>query len=477
MEWTFEEDRKADSLWSLLLKSDRFSSCHDLLFRIELIDSFILDILKCFNKSSLIQFHNMKKDDNNNQSIQTYFAKILYNETNQDKSYYSNVLRSEYNDTLLKTLDVLPLDDILSWNHLLNGDIGTVKSHTIAFFYDTLKVPEWVNWDLIIQGQEALSHYLISYWFSVLYYSLINSCTLPTIVNLLYTYQDYSKLIMSISDILLKLIQNTESLQPGGEGWFALVRLRLIFSAFRHHKRTQRQVSEKTNNTNRPISTVGTTIGKMNTTNSLFYYKNISMNQLDMISMLIGFSYNAIIIMKCMGTPLTEIDEHSILHLFRYVGYLIGINNDNNPCISIEKCKDYYDKYVQIKMYTLSTDEQKLAPVIIKRIYRSIALHQPEIGLFQSHMSHEFQMELSRLLLSKKTTKYFNFHHNWGYTSWVFLFLILIRIWSFFIAFLVLIDIFPFFRYSCCSVMKTYVQTFLKPSLYPKSSNDLTLIK
>ena len=119
-----EEDRKSDCIWASLLKSDRFSSCHDIQFKIELIDGFILDILKYFNKSSLIQFPNKKKRGTDDKiSFSTVFAKLFYLEEIRDIDYYLHSLRSEYNDLLLKTLENLPLDDLLSWNYALNDNL------------------------------------------------------------------------------------------------------------------------------------------------------------------------------------------------------------------------------------------------------------------------------------------------------------------------------------------------------------------
>ena len=55
----------------------------------------------------------------------------------------------------------------------------------------------------------------------------------------------------------------------------------------------------------------------------------------DMIGTLLSFSINVIETIKKIGAPITLEEEESYIHLWRYVGYLLGVSEEYNPCVNI----------------------------------------------------------------------------------------------------------------------------------------------
>jgi len=62
----------------------------------------------------------------------------------------------------------------------------------------------------------------------------------------------------------------------------------------------------------------------------------IPINQEDMIATLLSFSFNIVVALSIMGINLTKGEVDDYLHLWRYIGYLSGVRDDLNPCISYE---------------------------------------------------------------------------------------------------------------------------------------------
>jgi hypothetical protein len=61
----------------------------------------------------------------------------------------------------------------------------------------------------------------------------------------------------------------------------------------------------------------------------------LPINQEDMAATLLSFSSNVLTAIKSVGAPhLTEADEQAFLHMFRYLGYLIGVAENNNPLVT-----------------------------------------------------------------------------------------------------------------------------------------------
>jgi hypothetical protein len=53
---------------------------------------------------------------------------------------------------------------------------------------------------------------------------------------------------------------------------------------------------------------------------------------------------------------LTREDKEAYLHLWRYIGYLIGLNEDLNPCVTVEKASGLLESIV---IHLIHPDERR----------------------------------------------------------------------------------------------------------------------
>jgi len=59
----------------------------------------------------------------------------------------------------------------------------------------------------------------------------------------------------------------------------------------------------------------------------------VPINQEDMAATLLAFSYNVLVGIEAIrGAPLPRADQAAYLHLWRYIGFLLGVDDEHNPC-------------------------------------------------------------------------------------------------------------------------------------------------
>lgn len=106
-------------------------------------------------------------------------------------------------------------------------------------------------------------------------------------------------------------VPSAASLRPGGKGWEAALRVRVL------HAKVRRSIlqQKKTGND-------GQSIPRWDTERN-----GIPINQEDMAATLLAFSVNVLIGIKIIsGRPLPEREQRDYLALWRYVGWLLGID-------------------------------------------------------------------------------------------------------------------------------------------------------
>lgn len=90
----------------------------------------------------------------------------------------------------------------------------------------------------------------------------------------------------------------------------------------------------------------------------------LPINQEDMVITLLSFSWVVLdtIEKNTVSGSLTRKDEDAYLHLWRYIGYLIGVSEDLNPCVTKEKAGGLTESII---LHLLHPDERRYDSIYI----------------------------------------------------------------------------------------------------------------
>ena len=149
----------------------------------------------------------------------------------------------------------------------------------------------------------------------------------------------------------------------------------------------------------------------------------LPINQEDMMATLLSFSVNVLDTIEKMtvkGT-LTRADEDAYIHLWRYIGYLIGLHEDLNPCTSKERASGLMESAV---LHLLKPDVR--SGELARHLIHSIADRAP------LHWSYEMHSETARALLGDKLSDALGIERNYRRKLYAKFFLGLTTTLSFF---------------------------------------------
>lgn len=171
--------------------------------------------------------------------------------------------------------------------------------------------PAWLDWSLLARGQQVYLAHAVSASMGLLYQSLLGGFSAPRIVSVLectrYLMTDEHSTCTRVLETQEMLIDCAEhgAMRPLGRGWATTIRVRLL------HSRTRRHILR----TSFDVALNG-----------------IPINEEDMVITLLSFSVMVIDCLERVGTRVSEADQRAFMHWWRYVGYLIGVGEENNPC-------------------------------------------------------------------------------------------------------------------------------------------------
>ena len=113
-------------------------------------------------------------------------------------------------------------------------------------------------------------------------------------------------------------------------------------------------------------------------------------NQEDMMVTLLSFSVSVLdtIEKTTLGGSLTRADEDAYIHLWRYIGYLIGVHEDYNPCTDKENACGLMESAV---LHLLKPDDR--SGELARHLLMSVANRPP------LYFSYEMHSETARSLL------------------------------------------------------------------------------
>jgi len=180
------------------------------------------------------------------------------------------------------------------------------------------QVPSWVDFEQLQRGMDVFFKYLPAVSASLFFRSLISGFCFPGITEVLnetaYLGKKNSKkrsgtsnrrLLDTITYVTANMI-SAESLKPGGEAWKWGLEVRVIHGKVRHRLLNNKQNKWDTSSHGVPI------------------------NPEDMSATLLGFSQAAIQGLDWILPIMSSADKADYIALWRYIGWLVGIDTRND---------------------------------------------------------------------------------------------------------------------------------------------------
>lgn len=273
----------------------------------------------------------------------------------------------------------------------------------LKFAHLTSRIPSWVNWKLLAHGQTVFLRYASSAALGLLYVSLVGGFAAPKIVKVLdstsYLTKNEDNTFRRLNETLEMVIDcmdNEDCLQPGQIGWTSVLKVRLLHSSVR-----RKLLSKEWDSTS----------------------YGLPINQEDLMATLLSFSVNVLYSMRVLGAQLSDYDELAYLHLWRYVGYLIGVKEQYNPCTDSIRASSALESIV---LHLLHPSDQSC--VVARHILRSMA------GRGRLKWSYWRHSEAARMLLGAPLADGLGLETSWLERLSVMCFFAFLWLWSRFVA-------------------------------------------
>ncbi|KAH8076573.1 DUF2236-containing protein [Aureococcus anophagefferens] len=133
-------------------------------------------------------------------------------------------------------------------------------------------------------------------------------------------------------------LDGPESLRPGGRGFECCLEVRALHASVRAR-----------------LAARGWDAGAY----------GVPVNQEDMVVTLLAFSYNVLVGVEFLkGSRVSEEEEGDYLHLWRYLGHLLGVRDEHNPCASYAAAKATLESIV-VHILEPDADSKKLARAML----------------------------------------------------------------------------------------------------------------
>ncbi|KAF9360132.1 hypothetical protein BGX34_007924 [Mortierella sp. NVP85] len=214
-----------------------------------------------------------------------------------------------------------------------------------------MTVPEWVDWDQVARGQQVFWRYCIFINQILLYNSLAGGFIAPGINKVLtstgYLYgSKANERIWETSQFLLDVVHSLEYLTPGtGQAWKSIIQVRFLHAGVRAR------------------------ISKISRAHSKYYSVEefgVPINQEDLLATLFSFSNTVWRGMEeKMNIIMPQQDREDYMHLWRYVGHVIGVDDVLGATRSPEMADAGFDS---ILMHIVDPSEEsgKLTALFLK---------------------------------------------------------------------------------------------------------------
>lgn len=182
--------------------------------------------------------------------------------------------------------------------------------------YKTL--PKWVDLEQLRRGQNVFLSYAPAIGMTLFYRSLVAGFAIPKIAAVIRSTgylappsrkEQVVKRLFDTNHLIVECTANgVEALLPGGDGWKTALHVRIL------HAKVRRELLRKQGKRAWDLKKNG-----------------IPINQEDMAGTLLAFSTNPILGVELIsGKPLSHQEMLDYLALWRYIGWLLGVETDND---------------------------------------------------------------------------------------------------------------------------------------------------
>ncbi|KAF9195432.1 hypothetical protein BGZ51_000006 [Haplosporangium sp. Z 767] len=214
-------------------------------------------------------------------------------------------------------------------------------------------VPEWVDWEQIRRGQEVYWRYCLFISHALLHYSLAGGFAIPNISKVLSStgYLSGKKTkerVLETSQFVLDVVHSVEYLLPGtGAAWESIVQVRLLHANVRSRlSRISRAHSKYYN-----VEEHGVPINQEDLLGTLFSFSNVMWRVMD----------------EKMDVNMTKQEREDYLHLWRYIGYMMGVDDVLNAAISPERADACLESII-LHLADPDTESGRLCEALLKNM-------------------------------------------------------------------------------------------------------------
>ncbi|KAG0043269.1 hypothetical protein BGZ83_011643 [Gryganskiella cystojenkinii] len=180
-----------------------------------------------------------------------------------------------------------------------------------------MTVPDWVDWDKIQRGQQVFLKYVLYISIGLIHYSITGGFNAPKLVKTILstgylTGSSSKRRVLETSQFVLDVMRSVDGLKPGtGDAWKSIIRVRFMHAQVR---RKLLKIAQTHHN----------------------YYSvkehGVPINQEDMAATIFSFSSAMWRFMEDrLGIQMALNDREDYLHVWRLVGYYLGVDPTWDP--------------------------------------------------------------------------------------------------------------------------------------------------
>jgi len=248
-----------------------------------------------------------------------------------------------------------------------------------AFVEHVSAEPNWLDRALLREGELVYLRYSTSASLGLMYFSLVGGFSAPKIIKVLdetgyLTRSDRNETWRRLNEtieMVLDCICADDGLEVLGAGWWAVLKVRMM------HSRVRRRLLARGGARSWDKEAYGAPI-----------------NQEDMMGTLLSFSINVLRAIQHTGAPwLTLREQEAYLHLWRYIGHLIGVREEFNVCTGVRRACGAVESVVQHLLMQPTPRSQQVA----QRVLASVAGRK--LGAMKRPWSYGMHAELARCML------------------------------------------------------------------------------
>jgi hypothetical protein len=237
-----------------------------------------------------------------------------------------------------------------------------------------LTIPNWVDWKLVNKGQNLFLKHLSASSLGLLYFSLLGGFSAPKIVSVL----DETGYLTKARDLtwrrLLETMQmvvscvdiNDNTMKPGNSGWKSVIKVRLLHARVRNNVKINNKFDVEEN--------------------------GIPINQEDMMGTLLSFSINIIETIEKVSGKLSLDEKNAYIHLWRYIGYIIGCKDEYNPLTDLNIARGRLESISGHILSPTERSKQVVTHVLLSVANRDMAINTWD---FQYHSQCKFNHIIS----------------------------------------------------------------------------------